>query len=186
MELDNFYFKMALKTEPIIDDSTLRDGIQMPGLAVGPKEAAKIAQLLCEIGSERIEVFHYQEPDKQAAKLILAQKLPMRVAGWCRAVKEDIDSAVKLGFNEVGISHPVSDIHFRAKWPDCTKDQILANVAEVVEYAAKTHGLRTFAHGEDSTRADWDFEKKFINTVARSGAECYRLCDTDGIGLSDI
>src|SRR3972149_7876614 len=97
-----------LKTEPIIDDTTLRDGIQMPGLAAGPKDAAKIAQLLCDIGAERIEVFHYQEPDKKAAKLIHAMKLSCRVAAWCRAVKEDIDSAIALGFQEVGISHPVS------------------------------------------------------------------------------
>ncbi|MCJ7762657.1 isopropylmalate synthase, partial [Candidatus Bathyarchaeota archaeon] len=86
----------------------------------------------------------------------------------------------------VGISHPVSYIHFKAKWPDKTPEQILASVAEVVEYAAKTHGLRTFVHGEDSTRANWNFEKKFINAVAQAGAECYRICDTVGIGLSDI
>jgi isopropylmalate/homocitrate/citramalate synthase len=185
MELENFYFKMALKTEPIIDDTTLRDGIQMPGLAVGPKDAAKLAQLLSEVGVERIELFHYQKPDKKAAELIQKMNLDLRVAGWCRAVKEDIDSAVQCGFREVGISHPVSDIHFKAKWHDKTQNQILANVVEVVEYAAKTHGLRTFVHGEDSTRADWDFEKKFINAVAQAGAECYRVCDTVGIGLSD-
>jgi isopropylmalate/homocitrate/citramalate synthase len=185
MELENFYFKMALKTEPIIDDTTLRDGIQMPGLAARPKDAAKIAQFLSEIGVERIEIFHYQKPDKKAADFIQKMNLDLRVAAWCRAVKEDIDSAVQCGFREVGISHPVSDIHFKAKWPDKTRDQILANVVEVVEYAAKTHGLRTFVHGEDSTRADWDFEKKFINAVAQAGAECYRVCDTVGIGLSD-
>ena len=185
MELENFYFKMALKTEPIIDDTTLRDGIQMPGLAVGLKDAAKLAQLLSEAGVERIELFHYQKPDKKAAELIQKMKLDLRVAGWCRAVKEDVDSAVQCGFREVGISHPVSGIHFKAKWPDKTRDQILANVVEVVEYAAKTHGLRTFVHGEDSTRADWDFEKKLINAVAQAGAECYRVCDTVGIGLSD-
>jgi isopropylmalate/homocitrate/citramalate synthase len=185
MELENFYFKMALKTEPIIDDTTLRDGIQMPGLAVGPKDAAKLAQLLSEAGVERIEIFHYQKPDKKAAELIQKMNLNLRVAGWCRAVKEDVDSAVQCGFREVGISHPVSDIHFKAKWHDKTQNQILANVVEVVEYAAKTHGLRTFVHGEDSTRADWDFEKKFINAIAQAGAECYRVCDTVGIGLSD-
>ena len=185
MKLEDFYFKLALKTEPIIDDTTLRDGIQMPGLAAGPKDAARIAQLLSEIGVERIEMFHYQESDRKAAKLIQNLNLNMRVAGWCRAVKEDIDSALRCGFSEVGISHPVSDVHFKAKWPDKTKDQILANVVEVVEYAAKTHGLRTFVHGEDSTRADWDFEKKLINAVAQAGAECYRICDTVGIGLSD-
>lgn len=185
MELNQFYFKLPeLKTEPIIDDSTLRDGIQMPGLAVGSQDAAHIAKLLNEIGVERIELFHYQEPDKQAAKLILNQKLDMRVAAWCRAVKEDIDSAVQLGFNEVGISHPVSDIHFQAKWPEKTREQILANLIDVTEYAAKTYGLRTFVHGEDSTRADWTFESKLINDIASAGAECYRVCDTVGIGLS--
>ncbi|MBM4400508.1 MAG: hypothetical protein FJ045_00995, partial [Crenarchaeota archaeon] len=122
MELENFYFKMALKTEPILDDTTLRDGIQMPGLAVGPKDAAKLAQLLSEAGVERIEIFHYQKPDKKAAELIQKMNLDLRVAGWCRAVKEDIDSAVQCGFREVGISHPVSDIHFQAKWPDKTRD----------------------------------------------------------------
>jgi isopropylmalate/homocitrate/citramalate synthase len=187
MELNQFYFKLPqLKTNPIIDDSTLRDGIQMPGLAVGPKDAAHIAKLLNDVGTERIEVFHYQEPDKQAAKLILEQKLDMRIAAWCRAVKEDIDSAVSLGFDEVGISHPVSDMHFAAKWPEKTHDSILANLVEVTEYAAKTCGLRTFVHGEDSTRADWAFESKLINSVAEAGAECYRLCDTVGIGLSDV
>ena len=185
MEMDKFYFKLGLNTEPIIDDTTLRDGIQMPGLAAPPKEAAKIAQLLSRVGVERIEVFHYQEPDKQAAKLIRNMNLDMRVAGWCRAVKEDIDSAMQCGFNEVGVSHPVSDIHFQAKWPNKTREQILANVVDVVEYAAKTHGLRVFVHGEDSTRADWTFEGQFINAIADAGAECYRVCDTVGIGLSD-
>jgi isopropylmalate/homocitrate/citramalate synthase len=187
MDIKDYFFKMPpLKTEPIIDDTTLRDGIQMPGLAAGSKDAQKIAQLLCDLGVERIEMFHYQEPDKRAAKLILNDKLDMRIAGWCRAVKEDIDSAVACGFEEVGISHPVSFIHFRAKWPEKTNEQILANVVEVTEYAAKTCGLRTFVHGEDSTRADWEFERKFINAIAEAGAECYRICDTVGIGLPDL
>lgn len=186
MDIKDFFFKMEpLKTDVIIDDTTLRDGIQMPGLATGPKEATKIAQLLNEIGVERIELFHYQEPDKKAAKLIGDLKLDLRVAGWCRAVKEDIDSAVECGFKEVGISHPVSEIHFKAKWPEKTHEQIIANLADVTEYAAKTCGLRTFVHGEDSTRADWELEKRIINTVADAGAECYRICDTVGIGLSD-
>jgi citrate (Re)-synthase len=186
MDLQDFYFKLPLKTEPILDDTTLRDGIQMPGLAAGPKEAAKIAQFLAEIGVERIELFHYQEPDKKAAKLISDLRLDLRVAGWCRTLKEDIDSAVACGFKEVGISHPVSDLHFKAKWPEKTREQILANMVDVVEYSAKTYGLRTFVHGEDSTRADWEFEKTFINQAAQAGAECYRICDTVGIGLSDL
>jgi isopropylmalate/homocitrate/citramalate synthase len=160
--------------------------MQMPGLAAKPKDAARIAELLCEIGAERIELFHYQEPDKRAAKLILGKKLNCRVAGWCRANKKDIDSAIDSGFEEVGISHPVSNIHLQAKWPDKTKDELLESLVDVVEYAAKVHGLRTFVHGEDGTRADWVFEKKLVNAVADAGAECYRACDTVGIGLPQL
>ena len=186
IEFDDVYFKLSLKTNPIVDDTTLRDGIQMPGLAVSPEDAAEIARLLDEIGVERIELHHYQKPDKEAIKLIQKMGLNARIAGWCRAVKEDIDDAIDCGFEEVGISHPVSYIHFRAKWPDKSPEELLNRVVEAVEYAAKDHGLRVFVHGEDSTRADWDFEKKFINAVAEAGAECYRVCDTVGVGLSDI
>lgn len=186
MNQKDLYFNlMPLNTEPIIDDTTLRDGVQMPGLAVSPENAAKIAQLLVDVGVERIELHHYQKSDKKAVKLICDMGLGSKIAGWCRAVKEDIDDALKCGFNDVGISHPVSPIHFKAKWPEKTEDYLLERVTETVEYAAKDHGLRVFVHGEDSTRANWEFEKKLINAVAEAGAECYRVCDTVGIGLSD-
>ncbi|MCW4025451.1 MAG: isopropylmalate synthase [Candidatus Bathyarchaeota archaeon] len=176
----------SLKTDPIIDDTTLRDGMQMPGLAAKPKDAEKIAQALTEVGAQRIELFHYQDVDKKAAKRILAKKLDCRIAGWCRTLKADVDSAVDLGFDEVGISHPVSYAHLNAKWPNKTSAELLANLVDVVEYAAKTHGLRTFVHGEDGTRAEWSFEKQLVNAVADAGAECYRVCDTVGIGLPEL
>jgi len=186
VDFEELYFNnLTLKTEPLIDDTTLRDGVQMPGLAVSPEDAAEIARLLDEIGVERIELHHFQKSDKKAARLIQDLSLNARVAGWCRAVKEDIDDAIDCGFEEVGISHPVSYIHFEAKWPDKTEEELLRRVVEAVEYAAKDHGLRVFVHGEDSTRADWNFERRFINAVAEAGAECYRICDTVGIGLSD-
>jgi isopropylmalate/homocitrate/citramalate synthase len=185
MDYKVFFNKLSLKTKPLIDDTTLRDGIQMPGLAVMPEDAAEIAKLLDEIGVERMEIHHYHPSDKKAVKLIKDLNLNIRVAGWCRAVKEDVDDALSCGFDEIGISHPVSHIHFKAKWPDKTGENLLDRVVEVVEYAAKDQGLKVFVHGEDSTRADWDFEKKFINAVAEAGAECYRICDTVGIGLSN-
>jgi len=176
--------KLPLEVEPIIDDTTLRDGVQMPGLAASPEDTAHIARLLDSIGIERIELHHYQKQDKKAIKLIQDMNLNARIAGWCRALKSDIDDALTCDFNEVGISHPVSHIHFKTKWPEKMEDELLEGVVGTVEYAAKDHGLRVFVHGEDSTRADWRFERKFINAVADAGAEAYRVCDTVGVGLS--
>ncbi|MHA1209215.1 MAG: LeuA family protein [Candidatus Freyarchaeota archaeon] len=176
--------KLPLKVEPIIDDTTLRDGVQMPGLAVSPEDTARIAFLLDSLGVERIELHHYQEQDKRAVKLIQDMGLSARIAGWCRARREDIDDALMCDFGEVGISHPVSSIHFRAKWPDKTEDELLERVVDTVEYA-RDHGLRVFVHGEDSTRAEWSFERRFINAIADAGAEVYRICDTVGVGISN-
>ncbi len=176
--------RLSLKVDPIIDDTTLRDGVQMPGIAVAPEHTAHIAGLLDEFGVERLELHHYQEQDKKAIKLIQDMNFRARIAGWCRAVKPDIDDALKCDFSEIGISHPVSDIHLKTKWPEKTADEILERVVNTVEYASKDQGLRVFVHGEDSTRAEWEFEKRFINAIVDAGAEVYRICDTVGIGLS--
>jgi len=134
MDMKDLYFnRMLLSTEPLIDDTTLRDGVQMPGLAVSPEDTAEIARLLDEIGVERIELHHYQKSDKEAVRLI-QESLNARIAGWCRAVREDIEDAIDCGFDEVGISHPVSYIHFKAKWPDKTEDYLLERVRSIDRY----------------------------------------------------
>jgi 2-isopropylmalate synthase len=180
----NRYNQLPLKVEPVIDDCTLRDGIQMPGTAVSPRHAVHLAFLLDAIGVERIEVHHFQKNDQEAIKLIQNMKLNAGLAAWCRAVRSDIDNALRLDVEEVGISHPVSKIHFDAKWPDKSPAELLERVVDAVEYA-KDHGLKIFIHGEDSTRADWAFEREYINATAEAGAEVYRIADTVGIGVSD-
>lgn len=177
-------YVIPLRTEPLIDDTTLRDGVQMPGIAVSPEDTAQIALLLDSVGVERIELHQFQPQDRKAIRLIQKNGMNARIAGWCRTVKEDVDNALALDLPEVGISHPVSPIHLKSKWPNKTYEELIARVAEVIEYAAKDHGLVTFFHGEDSTRTPWGLEKAFINAAVDAGAEVYRICDTVGVGLS--
>lgn len=176
--------RRALSIDVVIDDTTLRDGIQMPGTAVSPRDAAQVARLLDSIGVERIEVHQYQKPDREAIQLIKEMGLNARLAVWCRAAKGDVENAVSLDIEEVGISHPVSQAHIQAKWPEKVFEQILGNIVDVVEFA-RAHGLTIFVHGEDSTRADWEMEKAIVNGVAGAGAKVYRICDTVGVGSSD-
>lgn len=178
------YPSHRLDVDVIIDDTTLRDGIQMAGLvSPRPADACKIACLLRDIGVERLEVLTYTKSDQEAIKLMQDAGLGDIIAAWSRAAKVDVDSALKLGFKQIGISHPVSYIHFE-KWADQPLEQLIERVVETVEYAGK-HGLEVFVHGEDSTRADWEFEKVFVNAVAEAGASVYRICDTTGCGISD-
>ena len=168
-----------------IDDTTLRDGLQMPGIrAPAPHQRLKIASYLNDIGVDRLELFGtWYDVDRKTAQMILDAGFKARVAIWVRANKNDIDEALRLnGIKEVGISHPVSDIHLNNKLM-ITRDEAFERVTSAVKYAAE-HGLKIFYHGEDSTRADIDFERRMIRGVIEAGADVYRICDTVGAGIS--
>jgi len=178
------YPPKPLAVDVVIDDTTLREGLQMAGLSyASSSDVCHIACLLRDIGVERIEVLTYTQSDQDAIKLMRDEGLGKLLAAWCRAVNEDVDIALKLDFKSIGVSHPVSTIHFE-KWPEKTLKQLVERVVSTVQYA-RDHDLEVFVHGEDSTRADWAFEKKFINAVADVGAKVYRICDTIGCGSSD-
>lgn len=167
-----------------IDDTTLRDGVQMPGIrAPSPEERLKIAHYLNDIGVARMEIFGtWYDIDRTTAKLIFDAGLKTRVGVWVRAKIEDIDEALRLdGIQEVGVSHPISDIHLAHK-VNLTREQAMERITTAVQYALD-HGLKVFQHGEDCTRTDWEFEKNLVKTLAELGAETYRVCDTVGVGI---
>lgn len=177
------YRPQPLDVNVVIDDTTLREGLQMAGLInPDPDEACRIASLLHDMGAERLEVLTYTNSDRKAIQKMQDEGLENIIAAWCRAAQKDIDAARKLGFKQVGISHPISDIHLE-KWPEKKTHELIYRVADAVEYAAD-HGLKIFVHGEDSTRASWDFEKRFIDIITEAGADVYRICDTIGCGRS--
>jgi len=183
-ELRNaLYNENPLKCDVVIDDTTLREGVQMSGLRPpSPDQAADLAEKLTQIGVERLEVQIYTDPGKEAVRLMQDRGLGSRLAAWSRAVKADIDEALRLDFEQIGISHPVSYIHFE-KWPKDSLERLVERVSGSVSYATE-HGMDVFVHGEDSTRSDWEFEREFVNSVADSGATTYRICDTVGVGTS--
>ncbi len=173
------FWKLIDGKTVFVDDTTLRDGEQMPGVYFSPEEKLGIASRLNELGVERLETFAcYNDADRKAAKMIVDAGFKTRVAAWVRASPADIEEAAKSGVKEVGISHPVSDLHLEKKL-GITREQAIARIVKAVGFAREL-GLGVFVHGEDSTRADFVFEKKFVDAIAEAGAEAYRVCDTVG------
>lgn len=168
-----------------IDDTTLRDGLQMPGIrAPSPQDRLKIATYLNEIGIDRIELFGtWYDVDRKTAQMILDAGFRMRIAVWVRANIPDIDDALRLeGIKELGISHPISNIHLEHKL-GISSEEALKRITKAVQHATD-HGLKSFYHGEDCTRANWEYEKEVIQTIIDAGAEVYRICDTVGAAIS--
>jgi len=61
------------------------------------------------------------------------------------------------------------------------RETAYTRIQDVIQYAID-HGLRVFYHGEDCTRADWDFELKIVRLLEELKVSTYRICDTVGVG----
>lgn len=172
----NFSFK-----EIKINDTTLRDGEQTPGVVFSLDEKLKIARMLDEVGIPQIEAGTpaMSDGEAHAVKCIVDEGLDASIMGWARAVKEDIDAVIDTGSDAIAISIATSDIHLQYKLK-MTREEVLERAVKHVEYA-KSHGLYISLNSEDATRTNLGFLKEFSKKGKEAGADRIRICDTLGV-----
>ncbi len=181
---------MTNSTKVVINDSTLRDGEQAPGVAFTLDEKLAIALALESAGVEEIEAgtpaMGLREIEEIAAIGHALHKA--EPIAWCRMTRADVDAAAKTGLKRVNLSIPLSDIQMRAKLKADRAD-VLRRIEDVISYAIDG-GLRVAMGGEDSSRADMDFLLTALETAARAGAHRFRFADTTGnmepFGVYDV
>ena len=166
---------------PKINDTTLRDGEQTPGVVFSMEEKINIAKLLDEIGVAQIEAgTPAMSPEEtKAVSNIVKEKLNASIMAWSRAVKSDIDAVLKTGCDAIAISIATSDIHLQYKLR-MTREEVIERATSMVEYAKK-HGLYISLNAEDATRTDFAFLKEFAIKGKEAGADRLRVCDTLGV-----
>jgi isopropylmalate/homocitrate/citramalate synthase len=166
--------------DPVIHDTTLREGSQTPGVVFTTDDKIRIAELLSEINIDCIEVGFpaSSEAEKNEVKRVVNLGLGPEIYGFARAVRGDVDAVVECDCDGVMLSFPPSDIHITHKLR-ITREEYLKRAVEIVEYC-KSHGLSVIYSAEDSTRCELSWLKRVFKEVIDAGVDVPRVVDTLG------
>lgn len=161
-------------------DSTLREGEQHTCVSFNIKQRTRIAWMLDQFGVDQIEISPIISPDhERATKTLIKASFDADIVAQCRALKSDIDVALRCNAKWVVTYLGISDIHLTSKLR-ITRQQALERAVESVDYM-KAHGLLARFGLEDASRADPKFLREICKAVSDAGVDRIGIPDTVGI-----
>ncbi|MBI4296654.1 MAG: homocitrate synthase [Chloroflexi bacterium] len=170
-------------------DVTNRDGVQTAKLGLSKLEKTMINMYLNEMGVFQSEFgfpttkheSHYLQANLELSEMGILK--PIRLAGWIRAIPEDVETTLKLvpGIKHLNLSISTSDQMISGKFLGRKKrDDIIGDMTEALDAARACRMESVGINAEDASRTDTDFLVKFGLAAKAHGADRLRYCDTLG------
>jgi 2-isopropylmalate synthase len=176
-------------TPILLNDETLRDGLQNPSVydpSIGEK--IKILHLMESLGLDSANIGlpgagpRAYEHTEALAREIASNRMRIKANCAARTHENDIRPIVEIS-QRVGI--PIEAATFLGSSPirrlveDWTVDHLERTTESAVKFAVG-HGLPSMYVTEDTIRTDPETVKRLYSTAIRNGARAVVLCDTVG------
>jgi 2-isopropylmalate synthase len=173
----------------MLDDETLRDGLQSPSVRCPSiEQKLEILHLINRLGIDTADLglpgagSHVVRDVERLAREIASQSLAVKANCAARTVLADITPIVEI-VQRTGL--PIECCTFIGSSPlrqyaeGWTVDQLLQLTEEAIGFAVR-EGLSVMYVTEDTTRADPDTLRRLYSTAIRAGAS--RVCVADTVG----
>ena len=172
-----------------IIDVTNRDGVQTSRICLSKLQKTMINILLDELGVFQSEFgfpttnheINYLNANLELAELGLIKN--MRLSGWIRAIKPDVELAFKNipDLKYLNLSISTSDQMIRHKFQGrIDYADIIKTMQEAVDSARKLGVSEVGVNAEDASRSKLEYLVEFAQAAKESGAARLRYCDTLG------
>jgi len=173
----------------MLDDETLRDGLQSPSVRCPTiDEKLRILHLIDRLGIDTADIGlpgagpHVVRDVERLAREIADQRLTVRANCAARTIIADIRPIVEVSQRtglEIECCAFIGSSPLRQYAEGWTLDQLLTLTEDAVAFAVK-EGLPVMYVTEDTTRADPDTLRQLYSTAIRAGAT--RVCVADTVG----
>lgn len=176
-------------TRVLLNDETLRDGLQNPSVHdPSIEEKIRILHLMEALGIDSVNIGlpgagpRAVEHTEALAREIAANRMKIRPNCAARTVETDIRPIVEIS-QRAGIAIEAATFlgssPIRRLVEDWTVDHLVRTTENAVKFAV-AHGLPSMYVTEDTIRTDPETLKRLYSTAISNGARAIVLCDTVG------